>query len=143
MVLPFRRKNTYMELNINSPAYFSSHYGVDDEVYRFCRAVYSYFRDKEYSDTLHTIGIMPIVAPQELYDQGKWKERVQMWNNNTCASIMILMDFDSYYHADSSEKILLIRDMIFKAIKKVKSRGHFDAQKFMEDFLQADFSDWC
>lgn len=131
MVLPFRRKNTYMELNINSPAYFSSHYGVDDEVYRFCRAVYSYFKDREYSDTLHTIGIMPVVAPQELYDQGKWKERVQMWNYNTCTSIMIHMDFDSYYHADSSEKILLIKDMIFKAIKKVKSRGHFDVQKFM------------
>lgn len=143
MALPSRRKNTYMELNINSPAYFSSHYGVDDEVYRFCRAVYSYFKDREYSDTLHTIGIMPVVAPQELYDQGKWKERVQMLNYNAYASIMIRMDFDSYYHADSSEKILLVRDMIFKAIKKVKSRGHFDVQKFMEDFLQADFSDWC
>ena len=25
-----------MELNINSPAYFTNHYGVDDEVYRYC-----------------------------------------------------------------------------------------------------------
>lgn len=24
-----------MELNVNSPAYFTQHYGVDDEVYRF------------------------------------------------------------------------------------------------------------
>lgn len=123
-----------MELNINSPAYFSSHYGIDDKVYRFCQAVHLYFKDKEYSDTLHTIGIMPVVAPQELYDQGKWKERVQMWNHNTCTSIMIHMDFDSYYHADSSEKRLQISNMIFKAIKKVKSRGRFDAEKFMEDF---------
>lgn len=26
-----------MELNINSPAYFNQHYGVDDEVYQFCQ----------------------------------------------------------------------------------------------------------
>ena len=58
-----------MELNVNSPAYFTQHYGVDDEVYRFCQTVRLYFIDREYSDTLHTIGIVPIAAPQELYDQ--------------------------------------------------------------------------
>ena len=59
-----------MELNINSPAYFSQHYGIDDEVYRFCQNAYIFFKDKEYSDILHIIGITPVAAPQELYDAG-------------------------------------------------------------------------
>ncbi len=64
-----------MELNINTPAYFNQHYGIDDEVYRFCQNAYMYFKDKEYSDTLHTIGIAPVAAPQELYEtRDKWTQ---------------------------------------------------------------------
>ena len=67
-----------MELNINSPAYFTNHYGVDDEVYRYCRNLHNYFKTKEYSETLTIIGITPIVAPKEVYNQGLWKEKVQI-----------------------------------------------------------------
>ena len=35
-----------MELNINSPAYFTNHYGVDDEVYRYCQNLHNYFKTK-------------------------------------------------------------------------------------------------
>ena len=55
-----------MELNINSPAYFTNHYGVDDEVYRYCQNLHNYFKTKEYSETLTIIGITPIVAPKVL-----------------------------------------------------------------------------
>ena len=64
-----------MELNINSPAYFKEHYGIDDEVYKFCQKAYVFFKDKEYSNTIHIIGIVPVVAPKEIYDSGKWKEK--------------------------------------------------------------------
>ncbi len=57
-----------MELNINSPAYFSEQYGVDDEVYRYCRSLYAFFQDKEYSETLSVIGITPVIAPKEMYE---------------------------------------------------------------------------
>lgn len=123
-----------MDLNINSPAYFSDHYGVDDDVYRFCQKAYLFFKEKEYSETLHTIGIMPIVAPQELYDSGAWKESVKLVGNKSCAIIAIRMDFEKYYQANSSEKILQMKDTILKAVKKVKSRGKFDYDRFEEDF---------
>lgn len=55
-----------MELNINSPVYFKDHYGIDDEVYKFCQRAYLFFKDKKYSNTLQIIGIVPIVAPQEI-----------------------------------------------------------------------------
>ena len=123
-----------MELNINSPAYFCQHYGVDNEVYRFCQNVYLYFKDKEYSDTLHTIGIAPVAAPQELYDDGAWKESVKLISNKTCAIISMRMDFEEYYNADSVGKILLTKKMILKAVKKIKSKGKFDYDAFERDF---------
>lgn len=123
-----------MELNINSPAYFSQHYGIDDEVYRFCQNAYIFFKDKEYSDILHIIGITPVAAPQELYDAGAWKESVELISNKSCASIFIRMDFEEYYNADSIEKILLMKKMILKAVKKIKSKVKFDYVAFERDF---------
>lgn len=123
-----------MELNINTPAHFNQYYGIDDEVYRFCQNVYMFFKDKEYSDTLHTIGIEPVAAPQELYDDGKWKESVKLISNKSCAIISIRMDFQEYYNADSTEKILLTKRMILKAVNKIKSKGKFDYDAFEQDF---------
>lgn len=123
-----------MELNINTPAYFTQRYGVDDDVYRFCQKVQRYFKDKEYSDTLHTIGIAPAAAPQELYDEGAWMESVRLIGGKSCASIFIRMDFEEYYHADSAEKIRLTKLMILKAVKKIKSKGKFDYDAFERDF---------
>ena len=117
-----------MELNINSPAYFTNHYGVDDEVYRYCQNLHNYFKTKEYSETLTIIGITPIVAPKEVYNQGLWKEKVQIVSLGTCAMIDVRMDFESYYNADSDGKIQLIEEMLIKAIKKVKTKGKFDLE---------------
>lgn len=124
-----------MELNINSPAYFSQHYGVDDEVCRFCQGAYYFFKEREYSDILHMIGITPAAAPQEIYDSGKWKEKVQVIGNKSCAIIVVRMDFDRYYAADSSDKVEQIKDMVLRAVKKIRSRGKFDYDRFEQDFL--------
>lgn len=122
-----------MELNINSPAYFKEHYGIDDEVYRFCQRAYMFFRDKEYSEILHIIGIVPVAAPQELYDSGAWKEVIKYRCYNSAVAITIRMDFDEYYNADSVKKVLLTKEMILKAVKKVKLKGKFDYEAFKRD----------
>lgn len=102
-----------MELNINSPAYFKEHYGVDDEVYRFCQKAYLFFKDKEYSNILHTIGIIPVAAPQELYDKGTWKESTEFRCNKSVVCIVIRMNFENYYTADSFGKVEQPKEMIF------------------------------
>lgn len=56
-----------MELNINSPVYYKDHYGINNAVYRFTQRAYLFFTEKEYSNTLQIIGIVPIIAPQEVY----------------------------------------------------------------------------
>lgn len=127
-----------MELNINSPAYFKEHYGVDDEVYKFCQKAYLFFKDKEYSEILHTIGIVPVIAPQEIYDKGNRQERIRFLNNKSVVSIVIRMDFERYYNADSMEKLEQTKEMILNAVKRIKSKGKFDYNKFMEDFLSIE-----
>lgn len=124
-----------MELNINSPAYFKEHYGVDDEVYKFCQKAYVFFKDKEYSDTLHIIGIIPVVAPQEIYDSGKWKENIKFLCNKSIVSITIRMNFENYYKADSLGKVEQTKEMILTAVKRIKSKGNFNYDKFKNDLL--------
>lgn len=124
-----------MELNINSPAYFSDHYGIDDDVYRYCQKLYTFFKDKQYSDSLSIIGIMPVVAPKELYEAGQWKESVKLIGGAACAIITIRLDFESYYSADSKGKIVLTRNAVLKAVKKIKSKGRFDFGGFEKDLL--------
>jgi hypothetical protein len=122
-----------LELNINSPQYYKAHYGIDDDIYRFCQQLYLFFKDKEYSDTLRTVGIIPIIAPSELYERGEMKEHVHMIGLNSIASIEIRMDFEKYVNADKTEKKQMYKDMIAKAIKKVKNKGKFDYVTFCKD----------
>lgn len=125
-----------MELNINSPAYFTNHYGIDDEVYKYCQQLHDFFRTREYSESMNIIGITPVIAPKEIYDQGMWKEKVQVVGLGSCAIIDIRMDFDNYYNADSNGKIELIQQMIIRAVRKIKSKGKFDWEKFRDDLLK-------
>ena len=125
-----------MELNVNSPAYFTDHYGIDDEVYKYCQQLHDFFRTREYSETMNIIGITPVIAPKEIYDQGMWKEKVQVVGLGSCAMINIRMDFDNYYNADSNGKIELIQQMIIRAVRKIKSKGKFDWEKFRDDLLK-------
>lgn len=124
-----------MELNINSPVYFTEHFGVDDEVYRFCQKVYLFFKNKEYSDFLHTIGIVPVVAPQKIYDSGKWEESTKFLCNKNVAHIVVRMNFENYYNADSLEKTEQIKEMTLLAVRRIKTKGKFDYDKFTNDLL--------
>lgn len=48
--------------------------------------------------------------------------------------ISLRMNFEEYYSADSSKKVLLMKDLILKAVKKIKSRGKLDYEAFERDF---------
>ncbi len=125
-----------MELNVNYPAYYKDHYGIDDSVYRYFQKVHLYFLDKEYSDTLKIIGISPMVVPQELCNSDNWKEFIRLINNKNCAIVSLKIDFEEYNFADSVGKIQLTKDLIIKAIRRIKSKVDFDCEAFEQDFNQ-------
>ena len=122
-----------MEININSPVYYKDHYGIDNAVYRFTQRVHLFFKEIEYSDTLQIIGIVPIIAPQEAYAAGNYKERVKFLCGKSVASVEIKMDFDAYHNADSSGKIALTKDMLLTAAKRIKTKVDFDYDRFRDD----------
>ena len=49
-----------MELNINSPAYYSQEYWVDDEIYWMCRQLAAAVRENKYSDIINDVGVETI-----------------------------------------------------------------------------------
>lgn len=132
-----------MELNVNSPAYYTQQYGVNESVCSYSQKCHEYFKDKEYSETLKIIGICPQCAPKDLYQQGRWKEGVRFIGNASCASVNVRMDFDEYRNATDKEKILMIRNAILEAVKKVRTKGKFDHERFswdLQEMTETDFS---
>lgn len=127
-----------MELNINSPAYYSKEYGINDRVYSFCRECSAYFKEKEYSENMKIVGILPVAAPVQFYEDGLWKEKVSILDNGAVASISVRMDFEAYHFADDAGKVALMKDAILKAVKKIKTKGKFDYEAFKRDLDEAE-----
>lgn len=122
-----------IEVNINSPVYYKDHYGIDNAVYRFTQRAQLFFKEKEYSDTLQILGIVPIIAPQEVYAAGNYKERVKFLCGKSVASVEVKIDFDAYHNADSAGKIALTKDMLLTAEKRIKAKVDFDYDRFRDD----------
>ena len=83
---------------------------------------------------MQIIGIVPIVAPQEI-DGENYKEKVKFLCNKSVASIEIKMDFNDYYNADSIKRIELTKEMILTAVKRIITKVDFDYDKFKEDLI--------
>lgn len=122
-----------MELNINSPLYYKDQYGIDNDIYRFCQAAYLYFENREYSDILKIIGIIPVLAPADSYQKGEWEERVSFISHNSIATIWIRMNLEKYLESDVIERRNMYKEMILNSIRKVKGKGKFDANAFSKD----------
>ena len=125
-----------MELNINSPAYYTNVYGVNDEIYWLCRDIAQYFKDKEYSDIIKTVGIVPIVAPEEELKKGLWKETKKVELKYGFASLSLQMNYQEYVDADISHKKGMIIGNILKSIWVIKSKAKIDYNAFEKDMRE-------
>ena len=125
-----------MELNVNSPAYYKDNHGMDDRVYHYCQGLYRFFQGREYSPVLKTIGIVPVIAPEDVYAKGLWKEEIRFLSKSTVASVVIRMDYESYLNASDGDRIKMYRDMILEAVKRIKGKGKFDMDSFRKDLVE-------
>lgn len=119
-----------MRLNINSPAYYSQVFGVDNEIYNMCQEISRFMRDKNYSETVDTIGIVPIIAPKELIKQGKWKEEIKYDLKHKIVFVSKHIDYDVYNAANIKEKKILILDNIIESIKSIQKKSKLDFEQF-------------
>ena len=115
-----------MDLNINSPAYYTSEYGVDDDIYWMCRELSYYVREKKYSDAINIIGIVPIVAPAAVLEKGLCKAHKRCELKSGFASVSLHIDYEEYVNADIARKKTLIINNILSSVKAVSKKGKID-----------------
>jgi len=127
-----------MILNINSPAYYTNVFGVDDAVNDYFKKLAVFFRDKNYGQTVNTIGIVPIIAPKNEIEKGLWKEYCKVDVKYDYASISLQIDYDKYIGANEKGKIELLRDNIDKSINKISRKANINYIAFMEDLLSIE-----
>lgn len=125
-----------MELNINSPSYYTRQYGVIDEIYDMCREIRYWVKDKHYSPVVDIVGIVPIVAPKEVIDSGLYKETKKCETKAGFASVCLQIDYETYVNADIGEKKRLIINNVLASVKTIHSRAKIDFTAFSEDIMQ-------
>ena len=126
-----------MGLNINSPAYYTSVYGVIDDVYKMCNDITRNIDISKYTSSFDQIGITPIIAPVEEIKNGKWKEVKKVLISSRLAIVSLHIDYDIYCNANMNEKRNLIIQNIFDSLLVVskKSKKDFNYEKLVEDLL--------
>jgi hypothetical protein len=127
----------FMSLNINSPAYFTSVYGVIDEIYRMCSDITNKIDLKKYTNTFDNIGITPIIAPTEEIDKGKCKEVRKILTKSKLAIVSLHIDYEIYCNANVQEKKDLILQNIFASLLIIskKAKNDFNYEKLVNDIL--------
>ena len=119
-----------MELNINSPSYYTQNFGVIDEIYWLCRELSQFVKDKQYSDYINIIGITPIIAPDCIIEKGLCKDVKKVELKYGFAAISLKIDFNEYINSNLDTKKMLIINNILQSIHK---RAKFDYDKFEND----------
>ena len=99
-----------MELNINSPSYFTKQYGVIDEIYSMCRGISKHVENKQYSDLVDI--------------------------KYGFASVSLWIDYDEYLKADITDKQIMIVKNILASIKTISRKAKIDYKQFCEDIFQ-------
>lgn len=124
-----------MNLNINSPAYYAEHYGIDDEIYWLCREICSLVQNKEYSTLVNIVGLIPVVAPINLTEKGAWRESIKYDLNFGLVTITRHINYDNYINADIDEKKKLMIRCILDAMYAIRRKGKFNYEQFKKDIL--------
>lgn len=124
---------TCMDININSPAYYSSIYGVNDAVYNLCKDIRLFVKDKSYSDKVNIIGICPIVAPES--EINKWKEEVKYDFKYSMVTIWKRIDYNSFVSSGDQGKCKLMLNCILESIKHVSRKSKLDFNRFENDII--------
>ena len=122
-----------MEVNINSPAYYSTAFGVDDDVYAMCRSIRLFVRDKKYSDKVDIIGLMPTAAPECELENGGWKEFRKIDRKAKLIIFRKRIDYGAFVNGDSETRKRLILDCLFSCIDSIPKNMDFDKEGFKRD----------
>jgi hypothetical protein len=126
-----------MELNLNSPAYFSEKHGIDNDIYWFMRSIVKHFSEKgDYSEIVKNVGIITVIAPMELLDEGLWAERIKIDKKCNLAIITKQTSYMKYLGADTEGRKKLIVENILASVKGIERKVKFNYGQFEDDMLE-------
>ena len=90
-------------------------------------------QDRQYSERIKVVGIVPIIAPAEYIRQGKYKEKKFCSLSYGFADVQLFVDYDSYVNGDIEKKKSLIVINTLKSIDAIKGKGKIDYKMFEND----------
>ena len=120
-----------MNFYINSPAYYTQKYGVIDEVYDMCLQISLNIDITQYTHSIDTIGIVPIIAPAS----EKWKERKYVSLAYRMASISLAIDYEMFSNGDLNTKKRMMLENVLKSLQAIKQKlkNDFDYLQLEQD----------
>ena len=126
-----------MNLYINSPTYYKTIYGIDDEIYKFCWDISCKIDISRYTNVIDSIAITPIIAPIEILQKKQLKEKKYVSTIYRFSDIQLTIDFDEYTKGNIYVKKKLILNNIISSIKIVKKKlkNNFDYNLFEKDII--------
>ena len=129
-----RIRQLNMNLFINSPAYYTQQYGVEDDIYKLYSYISKHIDITKYTSAIDTMAITPIIAPKELGPDKLRKEMIFA----RAADISIPLSFEDYAGADINKKKKMIVENIVNSAKvlKKKLRSKFNLEMFLSDLKE-------
>ena len=74
------------------------------KIYSMCKDIRYWVKDKSYSPIVDIVGIVPIIAPKEIVEQGLCKESKKCEAKAGFASVSLQIDYETFVNADMDEK---------------------------------------
>ncbi len=125
-----------MDLNINSPVYYTQQFGVIDEIYDMCKEIRIMAKGKNYSSVINIVGITPIIAPYDIISTGSFKEMKKCELKAGFASVSLQMDYEEFICADIKQKKKLIINNILTSMRSIHKRAKINYIDFEADVMQ-------
>lgn len=125
-----------MNLNINSPMYYTKQFGVIDEINDMCQSIQNIVKAKTYSSVINIVGITPIIAPQDILTGGLFKEIKKCEVKYGFASVSLQINYEEFVHADIDKKKELMINNILASIKSIHKKAKIDLIEFEKDVMQ-------
>lgn len=127
-----------MKFYIDKPSYYSQHYEVDERVIKMCNDIGEYFSDRDYSEAIKTLGIVPVVAPDSFLEDKPSIETLNMYTKSIGrVTLFKQIDYEKYLTGSVEERKRLTVKCVLEAVEMIKSKKStkFDVEQFKKDVL--------